>query len=89
MPDVNLFFLQQSPAGESETIYVEVKATRSHQKQLFEISPNEVQFALDQKESYQLFRVFNAGNPDKVRIAKIVNVCDQLEKKTVKLCMMI
>merc|ERR1719378_11199 len=80
---------QQTPGGESETVYVEVKATRSSQKQLFEISPNEVQFALDQKEHYHLFRVFNAGNPERVRIAKIVNVCDQLDKKSVKLCMMI
>ena len=76
-------------SGESEIIYVEVKATRSHHKQMFEISPNEIQFALDQKENYHLFRVFNAGDPERVRIAKIVNVRDQLEKKTVKLCMMI
>ena len=68
---------------------MEVKATRSHEKQLFEISPNEVQFALDQKENYHLYRVFNAGNPEEVRIAKIVNVSGQLEKKSVKLCMMI
>jgi len=79
----------QCSSGSSSLIYVEVKATRSHQKHVFEISPNEIQFALDQKENYQLFRVFNAGDPDKVRIAKIKNVSQQLNDNTIKLCMVI
>ena len=69
--------------------YIEVKTTSSEQKDLFELSVPELRFAIDNQEALHLYRVFNAGNPDSVRIRRLKNVAAHLERKTVKLCMVI
>ena len=69
--------------------YVEVKTTSSDQKEVFEISVPELQFALTKQGALHLYRVFNAGKPDHLRIRRLRNLAAQLEMKNVKLCMVI
>ena len=69
--------------------FVEVKTTSSDQKDSFELSVPELQFALKHQVAFHLYRVFNAGKPDIVRIRRLQNLATHLEKKTVKLCMVI
>ena len=77
--------------GETRTIitYIEVKTTSSDQKEAFEISAGELTFAFEKREALHLYRVFNAGKPGHVRLARLQNLAANLEKKTVKLCMVI
>lgn len=69
--------------------YVEVKTTSSDQKEIFEISVPELQFALEKQKAFHLYRVFNAGNPSCLRIRRLQNLAAQLGRKNVKLCMVI
>ena len=68
--------------------FVEVKTTSSDQKEVFELSVPELSFAIEKQNALHLFRVFNAGKPS-VRIRRLKNLAAQLERKTVKLCMVI
>ncbi|XP_078347983.1 uncharacterized protein LOC144633073 isoform X2 [Oculina patagonica] len=69
--------------------YIEVKTTSSDQKEIFELSVPELRFAITQQEAFHLYRVFNAGKPKSVRILRLQNLASNLERKTVKLCMVI
>ena len=69
--------------------FVEVKTTSSDQKDVFELSVPELQFAWDRQDAFHLYRVFNAGKPGSVRIRRLQNLAVHLERKTVKLCMVI
>lgn len=69
--------------------YIEVKTTSSDQKELFELSAPELRFAINKQEALHLYRVFNAGKPNSVRIVRLQNLAAHLERKTVKLCMVI
>ena len=69
--------------------FVEVKTTSSDQKDVFELSVPELQFAWDHQDAFHLYRVFNAGKPGSVRIRRLQNLAVHLERKTVKLCMVI
>ena len=69
--------------------YVEVKSTLSADKEVFEISMQQIQFAGQEKERFHIYRVFNAGNPERVKLIRITNLDMRLAKKQVKLCMLI
>lgn len=69
--------------------FVEVKTTSSDQKEVFELSVPELRFAIERQNALHLYRVFNAGKPNSVRIRRLRNLAAQLEQKTVKLCMVI
>ena len=74
--------------GEGErSVFVEVKSTLLDTKQQFEISAKEIQFALEHKESYQIYRIFNAGKEDCVRLLRIDNVAQKMEQGMVKMFM--
>ena len=87
--------IRQHISGDKESdkrtvvTFVEVKTTSSYQKDSFELSVPELQFALKHQVAFHLYRVFNAGKPDIVRIRRLQNLATHLEKKTVKLCMVI
>ena len=87
--------IRQHISGDKESdkrtvvTFVEVKTTSSDQKDSFELSVPELQFALKHQVAFHLYRVFNAGKPDIVRIRRLQNLATHLEKKTVKLCMVI
>ena len=53
------------------TIFVEVKTTRSRDKNVFEMSPNEWSFASRPGVDYRVYRVFSAGDADNVRLTVV------------------
>ncbi|KAK3589090.1 hypothetical protein CHS0354_017428 [Potamilus streckersoni] len=69
--------------------YIEVKSTQSNNKEVFEISLPQIKFAEKQKEHFHIYRVFNAGNSQTVRLIHISNLDMRLEQKQVRLCMLI
>ena len=76
------------PGSEKPVItYIEVKTTSSDQKDVFEISVQELQFAMAKQQAFHLYRVTLI--PDRLRIRRLKNLAYQLEKKNVKLCLVI
>ena len=69
--------------------YIEVKSTVSDDKEVFEISVQQIKFAEEKKGSYHIYRVFNAGNPEKVKLIRIYDLDLRLTQKQVRLCMLI
>ena len=63
--------------GSRNDSYVEVKATSSADKPLFEMSIAELEFARAHGAAYSLYRVFNA-NSEHVRVLKLHNVARSL-----------
>ncbi|XP_021342125.1 uncharacterized protein LOC110442712 isoform X2 [Mizuhopecten yessoensis] len=70
-------------------IYIEVKSTLSDKKEVFEISAPQIMFAQEQKEDFCIYRVFNAGDTEKVRLVRIHNLALCMDQKQVRLCMVI
>ncbi|XP_068725664.1 uncharacterized protein [Montipora capricornis] len=76
------------PGSEKPVItYIEVKTTSSDQKDVFEISVQELQFAMAKQQAFHLYRVTLI--PDRLRIRRLKNLAYQLEKNNVKLCLVI
>lgn len=69
--------------------FIEVKTTASDQKDFFEISSQQITFALDQKDNFHIYRIYNAYDPDLVRLVRIGNLAHRMDSKQVKLCMII
>ena len=74
---------------EAYTLYVEVKATKSSKKEIFEISSNEVNFACGKGKHYHIYRVFRAGTATEVRLVRLTNVAHKMDNKEVRLLMVI
>lgn len=68
--------------------YIEVKSTASNDKGVFEISVQQIKFA-EGKKNFHIYRVFNAGSSDRVRLIRITDLDMRLSTKQVKLCMFI
>lgn len=80
--------IREKRNGADETItFIEVKSTSGEEKDHFEISAAELRFALEQKDKLHLYRVFNAGSKESVRIQRAMNLAAHLENKSVKLFM--
>ena len=77
--------LKDPQTGELTEMYIEVKATKSNQKALFEISSQEIKFAQEMKENFHLYRVFNAGDMNAVRLSRLENLAQKLYEQKVKL----
>jgi Domain of unknown function (DUF3883) len=76
------------PSSITETTYIEVKTTRFDDLNTFEISLWEWQFATaNPKVRYHIYRVFNAGDPKKVRIVVIEDVMEMITARRVRLCL--
>ena len=69
--------------------YIEVKSTASEDKEVFEISVQQVKFANQMKGDFLIYRVFNAGNPERVKLTRISDLNKRLSAKQVKLFMLI
>ena len=70
------------------TTYIEVKTTRFDELNVFELSLWEWQFATaNPRVPYHIYRVFNAGDVDKVRIVVIEDVLQMVTERRVKLCL--
>lgn len=74
---------------EEFTVYIEVKSTLSDNKEIFEISYPQVNFAQEKKNRFHVYRVFNANNPDHVKLVRIQNLAEKINHKQVKLCLVI
>lgn len=74
--------------GRESTEYIEVKSTRFADRNMFEISLNEWQFAAaDSRVPYHIYRVFSAGDPQRVRLVIIEDVYRKVSEGRLKLCM--
>lgn len=72
-----------------QTDYIEVKSTVSDTKEVFEISIQQVKFASEKNEHFHIFRVFNAGDMENVKLIRITDLNMRMSQKQVKLCMFI
>lgn len=70
-------------------VFIEVKATKAENKAFFEISLPELKVADQKGQDYHVYRVYNAGVPEKVRMVKLQNLASKLQNKQVKICMII
>jgi predicted Holliday junction resolvase-like endonuclease len=73
----------------SRTIFVEVKTTRSRDKNVFEMSPNEWRFASRPGVDYRVYRVFSAGDSRNVSLTVIKDPARLVENRAVALCLAI
>lgn len=71
--------------GSSSVVYVEVKATVKGDRSFIHLSANELDFALREKERYHIFRVYSAGDAQKVRLCRIQNLAQHLHTKDLEL----
>ena len=70
---------------DAETVlYIEVKSTKSSQKELMEFSWNELQFANGEKQNYHLYRVYSAGTAE-VMLKWVENLSSILDTRPVRL----
>jgi hypothetical protein len=74
--------------GKARTTYVEVKTTRYDDLNCFELSLWEWEFATKEpRVPFHIYRVFNAGDVNKVRIVIIKDILGLLNERKVKLCL--
>ncbi|XP_013395426.1 uncharacterized protein LOC106162632 [Lingula anatina] len=74
--------------AEEKQVFIEVKSTFAENKDMFEISSQELKAAQKLKKNYQIYRVYNAGNsfqPVKLRVLE--NVLQLLDSKAIKMSM--
>lgn len=84
------FAQSSSGGGRQSTEYIEVKSTRYSNRNVFEISPNEWQFAAaDSRVPYHIFRVFSAGDASNVKIVVVKDVLSRITEGRVKICLAI
>ena len=78
------------PNSITETTYVEVKTSRFDDLNTFEISLWEWEFATaNPRVRYHIYRVYNAGNPSKVRIVVVEDVLEMITARKIRLCLSI
>jgi hypothetical protein len=64
---------------------MQVKSSTSAHKSVFELSLEELRFAHQHEDQYQLWRVRGVGKAP--RIQRYVNLAEQLRSGTITLCM--
>ncbi|CAL1544092.1 unnamed protein product [Lymnaea stagnalis] len=70
------------------SVFVEVKATLSWDKEVFHVSSKQMEFALMQKEQYEIYRVYGAGNSNP-KLVRIENIAERMRVKQIHLFMVI
>ena len=78
-----------SASGGRRRIFVEVKTTRSRDKNVFEMSPNEWSFASRPGVDYRVYRVFSAGDTNNVRLTVVRDPFRCVNERAVALCLAI
>lgn len=69
---------------------IEVKATKAEEKNMFEISRQEVQAAVNLGERYHIYRVYNAGGDgSKVKLRILPDIVTLMDNNAIKLCLFI
>ena len=81
----------ESPPPRRRVYFVEVKTTRRADKNAFELSPWEWDFAQRPAvgEAYHVYRVYSAGDPDRVRITVVRDPAKLAREHAVSLCLAI
>uniref|UniRef100_A0A4W3JPJ6 Wu:fj29h11 n=2 Tax=Callorhinchus milii TaxID=7868 RepID=A0A4W3JPJ6_CALMI len=69
----------------SEATFLEVKSTVKAEKNFVQLSAREVELALRAKEHYHMYRVYNAGDSQNVRLCRIENLAKCLNAKQLAL----
>lgn len=54
-------------------MYIEVKSTKTDAKEFFEISRNQWEFAKQKRDKFHIYRVYNAGSKQEVKVIDIHN----------------
>ena len=75
--------------GKDVEMFIEIKSTSTSEKNVLEISSQEIKCAFEKQENYHLYRVYNAGNPNDCRVARLCNLASNLDKKAVSLFILI
>ena len=79
---------QQQVVSGARTIFVEVKATQFSDKNVFQISKCEWDFMASlPRVQYDVYRVYNAGNGNTVRLAVYHDVFKLVEERKIQLCL--
>jgi len=84
--------LNQGNGALRSSRFVEVKSSRYPDKNVFEVSLNEWEFFSKNggaSINYDIYRVFNAGNPSSVFIAVVEDPLRLLEEQRIQLCLAI
>lgn len=70
-------------------IFIEVKTILIDDKDVFEIFFQQIQFVQEYWENFYIYRVFNVGDLERVRLVRIDNISFRMDQKQVRLWMMI
>ncbi|XP_066560829.1 uncharacterized protein LOC136750017 isoform X2 [Amia ocellicauda] len=70
--------------GSSE-VFIEVKATVKSERNFIHLSANELDLALKERDRYHIYRVYNAGDSQNVRLCRIRNLAQHLHAKELEL----
>lgn len=70
-------------------IFIEVKMILIDDKDVFEIFFQQIQFVQEYWENFYIYRVFNVGDLERVRLVRINNISFRMDQKQVRLWMMI
>ncbi|XP_013889472.1 uncharacterized protein LOC106536698 [Austrofundulus limnaeus] len=76
--DFKLTFGAGSTPG---VVFIEVKSTVKKEKSFIQLSANELDFALKEKDRYHIYRVYSAGDAQGVRLCRIRNLAQHLHTK--------
>ncbi|CAF1202196.1 unnamed protein product [Adineta steineri] len=74
------------------TIYIEVKSTLSYNRQLIPITFNELQYCCslsDINQQFQIYRIYNTGQLNKVKLRIVENIEEKLRKHVLELFLLI
>ena len=72
---------------DGKVVYIEVKSTGGHEKKEFEISSQQLKFALEQGSNFHLYRI--SGLTSKSKLTRLVDLSMYMDQKTVKLYMIV
>ena len=81
--------VQKPGTADLDQIFIEVKSTLSSRKAFFEISSPQLKFAEEMKERFHVYRVFNAGQQQEVRLSRLQNLALRMHLKQIKLCIVV
>jgi len=88
--DIKLEEHASDGSGHIKTTFVEVKASRFDALNVFEISPNEWAFASGSPHvHFDVYRVYNAGDVDRVYLHVVRNLLKAVTEQKVRLCLAI
>ena len=73
------------PRDDAGNTYIEVKSTLRGDKDYFEVSPPQLDFARLKRGAFHVYRVVHAGDTHRVRLYKLCNLAEHIETKRVKL----